>query len=188
LVRQNQVLDVGCGRHKVTGAVGLDCVAVQGVDVVYDLNIFPYPFPANTFDEIYARHVIEHLEDVPHLLAELHRVAKPGARLFINTPHYSYTGSWRDPTHRWHFSAQSFEYFSVGHPSDYYSGLGRYRIVSIRITMLNLWRLLGMEWLINAVNIHPRWRFLRRFWEEYLAFQFRAREIQVILEAVKDNS
>lgn len=187
VTNHKRVLDVGCGRRKVPGAVGLDCIEVEGVDFHHDLNVYPYPFETNSFDEIHARHVIEHIGDVPGFLAELHRIAKPGARVYINTPHYTYTGSWRDPTHRWHLSSQSFEYFEVNHPSSYYTGSGRFRIVSSRIEMLRLWRLLGIEWLINAVNIHRRWRFFRRFWEEYLAFQFRAREIQVTYEAIKDN-
>jgi len=179
------VLDLGCGRNKVTGALGLDRFPIEGVDVVHDLEQFPYPFETNRFDEIYARHVIEHVESVGRFLDELYRIAKPGGRLYINTPHYSYSNSWRDPTHRWHFSAYSFEYFEVGHPADYYASTAKFRIVSVRITMLNLWRLVGMEWLINAVNHHPRWRFFRKFWEEYLAFIFRAREIQATLESVK---
>jgi len=180
-----RILDVGCGRNKVVGAIGLDRFPVEGVDLVYDLEVFPYPFEASSFDEIYARHVIEHVESVSCFLDELHRIAKPGARLYIHTPHYSYSHSWRDPTHRWHFSSYSFEYFEAGHPADYYASEKKFRVVSVRVTMLNLWRLLGIEWLVNAVNIHPRWRFLRKFWEEYLAFIFRAREIQAILEVVK---
>lgn len=180
-----KLLDVGCGRNKVAGAIGVDRFAVPGVDVTHDLEIFPYPFEDDTFDEIYARHVIEHVESVGRFMDELHRIAKPGARLFINTPHYSYANSWRDPTHRWHFSAYSFEYFEFGHAADYYTSTARFRIVSVRVTMLNLWKTLGIEWLINAVNVHPRYRIFRKFWEEYLAFLMRGREIQAILEAVK---
>lgn len=180
-----KILDVGCGRNKVSGAVGLDRIPVPGVEVVHDLEIFPYPLEDNSFDEIYARHVIEHVASVSGFLDELHRIAKPGARLYINTPHYSYSNSWRDPTHRWHFSCYSFEYFEAGHPADYYMGQAKFRIISVRVTMLNLWRNLGIEWLINLVNRNPRWRFFRKFWEEYLAFMLRAREIQAIFEAVK---
>jgi SAM-dependent methyltransferase len=181
------VLDVGCGRTKIAGSLGLDRVAVEGVDLIHDLDVFPYPLPSSSFDEIHARHVIEHVTYVPDFLAELHRVAKPRARLHIHTPHYSYTGSWRDPTHRWHFSAQSFEYFEVGHPADYYAGSAQFRIISIHVSMLRLWRLLGIERLINAVNHNPRWRCFRKFWEEYLAFQLRAREIRAILEVIKED-
>lgn len=184
-VKDKRVLDVGCGRNKVAGAIGLDRFPVTGVDIIHDLEVFPYPFEDNSYDEIHARHVIEHVESVGRFLDELHRIARPGARIFINTPHYSYANSWRDPTHRWHFSAYSFEYFEIGHPADYYAGNAKFRIISVRVTMLNLWRLLGIEWLINLVNVHRRYRLFRKFWEEYLAFIFRGREIQAVLEAVK---
>jgi predicted SAM-dependent methyltransferase len=179
------MLDLGCGRNKISGAIGVDRFAVQGVDVVHDLDLFPYPFKSDSFDEIHARHVVEHVQSVSCFMKELHRVARSGARLYINTPHYSYTGSWRDPTHRWHFSSYSFEYFESGHPADYYASPAGFRIISVRVTMLKFWRVLGVEWLINAINIHPRWRIFRRFWEEYLAFVMRGREIQAVLEIMK---
>lgn len=180
-----RVLDVGCGRNKVSGATGLDRYPVPGVDIVADLESFPYPLSDNSFDEIHASHIIEHVQDVPRFVSELHRIAKPGARIHIRTPHYSYAGSWRDPTHRWHFSAYTFEYFEETHPNNYYAGGSKLRVVSVHVSMLNLWRAIGVEWMVNAVNKHPRWRFFRRFWEEYLAFIMRAREIRAVLEVVK---
>ncbi|MFQ3582354.1 class I SAM-dependent methyltransferase [Chloracidobacterium validum] len=182
--REAQKLDVGCGTRKQPGAIGLDRIALPGVDVVHDLDVRPYPFPADTFDEIYARHVIEHVASVPDFLSELHRIAAPGARLHIVTPHYSSLGSWSDPTHRWHFSTYSFDYFAADHPAAHYAG-GGFRIHRVEVTFLRLWRLLGVACLVNAINRHPRWRIFRKVWEEYLSFVIRARDIQVTLEAVK---
>jgi len=58
-----KILDVGCGTAKVKGAIGLDIAPLPGVDVVHDLNKFPWPFENGTFDEIYMLDVIEHLDD-----------------------------------------------------------------------------------------------------------------------------
>ncbi len=185
--RTARKLDVGCGRRKQPGAVGLDRVALPGVDVVHDLDVFPYPFPDSAFDEIHARHVIEHVASVPGFLAELHRIAAPGARLYIATPHYSSLGSWSDPTHRWHFSAYSFDYFAGEHPGAYYAG-GGFRLLAVEITFLRLWRRLGLAWLVNAVNRHPRWRIFRKVWEEYLSLILRARDIHATLEVVKPSA
>ncbi len=179
------LLDVGCGRNKVAQAIGVDRVGIEGVDVVADLERFPYPFVTNAFDEIHARHVIEHVASVVDFLDELHRIARPGARLYITTPHYSYAHSWRDPTHRWHLSSYTFDYFDVGHPAGYYLGRARFHVVSVEVKMLRMWRWLGVERLINAVTRHRRWRFFRKVWEEYLAFLLRAREIRAVLEVVK---
>lgn len=178
-------LDLGCGRNKVPGTIGVDRYAVGGVDIVHDLDAYPYPFRSGSFDVIYARHVIEHVESVVRFMKELHRIAGPGARIHIHTPHYSYTGSWRDPTHLRHFSCYSFEYFEQGHPAEYYAGAGRFRVLSVHVSLLRLWRLLGVEFLVNAVNRHRRWRIFRKVWEEYLSFCMRAREIRAVLEVVE---
>jgi predicted SAM-dependent methyltransferase len=56
-----KTLDLGCGIHKFPGSVGLDVVPLDTVDVVHDLNAFPYPFEPNTFDAVRMTHVVEHL-------------------------------------------------------------------------------------------------------------------------------
>jgi predicted SAM-dependent methyltransferase len=83
---EGRVLDVGCGRRKIAGAIGVDRFAVEGVDVVQDLDTFPYPFKSDTFREIHARHVIEHVRSVSCFLDELHRVLSRSGRLIITTP------------------------------------------------------------------------------------------------------
>jgi predicted SAM-dependent methyltransferase len=179
------ILDVGCGRNKTPGAVGLDRHAIPGVDVVHDLDTIPYPFEPDSFDEIHANHVIEHVAAIETFLGELHRVGRPGAKVYIRTPHYSYSGSWHDPTHRWHLSTASFDYFAEAHPAAHYTGTSRFRLVSVEVSLLNPWRTIGVQWLVNAVNKHRRWRAFRKTWEEHLSFILRGREIRAILEVMK---
>src|SRR5215470_4387638 len=80
------------------GAIGIDRASLPNVDIVHDLNSFPYPFDRDTFDEIYATHIIEHLDSITRTMEELHRIAKPNAKVTIITPHYSDFQSWNDPT------------------------------------------------------------------------------------------
>ena len=102
---ENARLDVGCGAQKIENAIGVDYRAFPGVDVVFDLNSSqPWPFPDDTFSYIHACHVIEHLHDTLRFFVEIHRVAKHGAIVHIETPHYSSRDSWIDPTHVKHFS------------------------------------------------------------------------------------
>lgn len=70
-----KILDIGCGNNKMKGAIGIDRVALPEVDIVHDLNSFPYPFEDNTFDEIYAAHIVEHLDSIIRVMEELHRIA-----------------------------------------------------------------------------------------------------------------
>jgi hypothetical protein len=39
-----KVLDLGCGKKKRSGAIGVDYSDRHNVDVISDLNLFPYPF------------------------------------------------------------------------------------------------------------------------------------------------
>lgn len=181
----HRVLDLGCGKRKVPGAIGVDFVALEGVDIVHDLDSPPYPVESSSFDEIHARHVIEHVQSIGGFMDEIHRIGKPGALVHISTPHFTWTGSWRDPTHRWHLATTTFQYFESGHLSDYYTRAARFEVVSIQVTLLSLWRKLGFQWLVNLSDRHASLRGLRRFWEEYLCFVIRAKEMRAVLRVVK---
>lgn len=106
-----QKLDIGCGRSKVPGAVGLDCVEDTEADIVCDLAKTPWPVEPNSFDEIHAYNIVEHLPNLPAIMEEIHRVGRHGATVKIRTPHFASLASWEDPTHLNHFSLESFEYF-----------------------------------------------------------------------------
>jgi len=56
-------LNLGCGYTILDGWVNLDYLDGQGVDVVHDLEKFPYPFKDNTFDKVLASHIIEHVSN-----------------------------------------------------------------------------------------------------------------------------
>ena len=57
LTMEKRILDMGCGRNKHPGAVGMDRVNLPEVDLVHNLNQIPYPIKDNFFDEVYATHV-----------------------------------------------------------------------------------------------------------------------------------
>lgn len=175
-------LDIGCGRNKLEGSVGLDVVPLDGVDVVHDLNCFPYPFPENTFDYVRVIHVIEHLQSIIKTMAEIHRIAKPDAEVDIVTPHHTDSSSWQDPTHIWHLNSRSFDFFEEEFKTNYYSE-ARFRVVSAEIQLLKLYKVLGFEFLVNLKN--PRFRFIRKFWEQYLCYLVRGKVMSFRLKVIK---
>jgi SAM-dependent methyltransferase len=175
-----RTLDVGCGRNKVPGAIGIDRNPATHADALCDLNRVPYPFADSSFDEIRVVHVVEHVDDVIKLVEECHRLLRPGGWLFIVTPHYTDFASFCDPTHRWHLNSFSFRYFTEDYTFDYYSPI-RFREASVRVVMPRLWRWLGLQWLIN------RSRAVRRLWEHYLCYIIRGKELQFWFEAVKEG-
>ena len=104
-------LNLGCAHKILPGYANLDIHKHVGVDVVQDLNKFPYTFPNNHFDEILASHILEHLENLPKTMKELHRILKPKGKLIVKVPHFSGEGSWIDPTHKRAFTAGTFTFF-----------------------------------------------------------------------------
>ena len=84
-----QKLNLGCGTRVYKDYVNLDYHKHSGVDVVHDLNEFPWPFKENTFDEVLAVDIVEHLPDVTRSMKELYRICKNGAIIRIQVPHFS---------------------------------------------------------------------------------------------------
>ena len=53
------------------------------------------------------------------------------------------------------------------------------------VSLSNLWRALGIEFLVNLDQKSPRFRFTRKFWEHYLSYIFRGKELHFEFEVVK---
>lgn len=111
---KKKILHLGCGMDKVPGSVGIDINKKSKADIIHDLNKFPYPVGANRFKKIIAVNIIEHLENIPKVMEEIHRIAKKGAKLSITTGHFSGIDSFTDPTHRHFFTSRTFDYFVPG--------------------------------------------------------------------------
>jgi len=186
-VTAKKILDVGCGWNKTPGAVGMDSNPKTHADVIHDLGAIPYPFADNEFDEIVCRHVIEHVPDVMALVSELHRITRPGGRITIVTPHYSNPDWPTDPTHRNHFNSYSLNCFVEDRQLfPFYTDV-RLKTQRIYVSLANLWRALGLEFLVNLDQRWPSWRFTRKFWEFYLNSIIRGKELTFELSVVKEN-
>src|ERR1051325_5322912 len=95
-----RVLNLGCGRRRVEGAVNIDVTEETRPDVVHDLNVRPWPFPDDSFDEGLAHDVVEHLGETIATREEVPRVCRHGARVLMTVPHFSCSNAFTDPTHR----------------------------------------------------------------------------------------
>jgi len=157
-------LDLGCGKNKKEGCIGVDIEKFPGVDVVADLNEKFFPFRDSTFDEICLYDILEHLDDILHVLEEVWRVGKNGARIFIRIPHFSSPYAYNDPTHRHILGARSLEKV---HP--------RLKMVKRKIKMNRIFKLLGIETLANRFT---------HYWE-FFSFLFPALYIEYEFEVMK---
>lgn len=110
------VLDIGCGDTKqVPGSVGLDSEPGPQVDCVADLE-GRLPFADDSFDNIFAVHVLEHIRDLLGLMRELHRILRPGGVLHVLSPHWRFVNAVADPTHVRYFDVQTMKYFCGAKP------------------------------------------------------------------------
>ena len=165
-----KILDLGCGIHsKKEGSIGIDKRKAPHVDVVHDLNVFPYPFGDNEFDYIEMSHVIEHFEKPLLVMNEVHRIAKHGAVVRIITPHYSSQLSYGDLEHFHHFGWISFALLT---------NTNLFKIKKHKLWFTDLYKVFGISLLANL--------FPRR-WEKYFAFIFPALYIEFFLEIVKTS-
>jgi len=107
----NKTLNLGSGNSYVEGETNIDLYAAR-VDVRHDLNVLPYPFEGDTFDEIRCMNIIEHLDDPVAVMQELHRIGRNGCILTIRVPHFRSASVAEDITHRRGFAWRTFDMFT----------------------------------------------------------------------------
>jgi len=102
-------LNIGCENDYKEGWVNVDFDPRYKVDASFNLNQFPYPFPDNTFDEILAAGVLEHLDNFYGVMKELHRISKDKCKIYILLNHGSdVTITWGEVEHKRGFSIHTF--------------------------------------------------------------------------------
>lgn len=150
-------LNLGCGKdikrstNKVKW-INVDKEKLEGVDLVTDLNKFPWKeLKDNTFDEIYCKDVIEHLDDVVKAMEEIHRIGKPGAIVHITVPYYASKVTFLDPTHKRGFTEHSFDYFCEDRQYSSYNFYtkARFKIIEVKFLTYGKRRLLPFKAILR---------------------------------------
>jgi SAM-dependent methyltransferase len=131
-------LDIGCGRNKTSGCIGIDRIALPGVDIVHDLDQFPWPFADDEFSVIYANHFLEHVSYILETLGEIHRICAPGGRLIVRVPRYASDNFHTDLTHKVAFGYRSFDQFSINGKTSYdFNAPFKFEILRRRIKFMS---------------------------------------------------
>jgi SAM-dependent methyltransferase len=153
---QGVKLDLGCGANKNPGFLGIDYRALPGVDIVHNLEKFPFPLPNECASLAVASHVVEHLD--PHggkfieFMNEVWRLLKPDGEFWIAAPYAGSPGYWQDPTHCNPCSEVTWEYFDPMGPMTGGAYYQIYRPLPWKIK-LNTWHETGN---LEAVLIKKR--------------------------------
>ena len=121
-------------------------------------------------------------------VTELFRITKPGGRIKITTPHYSNPDWPTDPTHRNHFNSYSFNCFIEARQVFPFYTQVKLKPIRIYVSLANLWRALGLEFVVNLDQRWPAFRFTRKFWEFYLSTVLRGKELHFEFEVVKEGT
>lgn len=173
-------LHLGCGKDYKSNYVNLDISHEVKADVHHDLNIFPYPFKDDYFQEIYTHHTLEHFrgEQLMNILPELYRISKNQAKWIVIVPYFSYSSSLGEILHRQGFSTTTFDLFKED-CLDYGFQVEKpikLQIVKVKLTFGKLHRYLGLQWFFNRKQ---------RLYEAMFCYIFPAREISYELKVKK---
>ncbi len=177
LCRGRRAVDLGCGRDKVAGAVGVDFAGNAVADVRHDLDAYPYPFADSSFEVVVLRNVIEHVRNVVGLMEEVHRIGCGGADVLITTPHFSSLYSYQDPTHVRHLALDSMDYFTerTSHSNFYTSA--RFRMLARGLDFGRSFPFSAIARGLAALSVHK--------YEKHFAFLFPANSLWFHLQVVK---
>ncbi|MBN1832757.1 MAG: glycosyltransferase [Deltaproteobacteria bacterium] len=108
-------LDLGCGKLKREGFIGLDVKAMPGVDIVCDISQ-GIPIKNDCADYIIADNLMEHIGDeFIDVMNNIWDICKIGAILKIVVPGAHTSAAFQDPTHKRFFVKDTFDYFNIDH-------------------------------------------------------------------------
>ena len=106
-------LNLGSGGRPLEGYVNVDVNSrAPRVDIVHDLNDYPWPFEGDSVDEIIMDQALEHLMDRNRAMKEMHRILKRGGTAKLVVPHFTWQYAFMDPTHRHFFAYGTFSYYA----------------------------------------------------------------------------
>jgi SAM-dependent methyltransferase len=178
-----KILDIGCGNNKYIGpnkkdkVIGIDSVKLDQVDVVHNLEKFPWPFKDNEFDRVVTNHCLEHLTDLVKTMEEIHRITKRNSLIEINVPYFAFYGAFQDPTHKRFFTWKTFEYFSKNSHLSYYTK-NKYVIIRRKLTFI-VTRPVISKIFDPIINFSPR------FYERMLSGILPAENLNIVLKVEK---
>lgn len=126
-------IDIGCGKNKEEGYIGIDTIKIDDVNIVRDIDKYGLPFCDNSAINIKAYSVFEHFDNFLFVMQECWRVLKSDGVLKGYVPNAGSDESFRDPTHRRFFTINTFKYFDKENAKKYeLYGIKSWKIINIK--------------------------------------------------------
>ena len=180
------IVELGCGRKKKPGRIGIDCVDLPGVDIVADIEKGLSFLPDNCVDEIHSRSMLEHIQNFEDLVKEIVRILKPTGKAHIFVPHFSNPYYYSDYTHCRPFGLYTFYYFvdpdnqRKRKVPEFYTDV-RIKVLSVKLKFRSTFKLLNplRKLFGRIINLHPR---IQDFYEENLCYQVPCHGIELVFE------
>ncbi|MHC4586355.1 MAG: class I SAM-dependent methyltransferase [Planctomycetota bacterium] len=178
------IIELGCGKKKKPGRIGVDKVDLSEVDIVADIEDGLPFLPDRSVDEIHCRSILEHIENFENVMKEIVRVLKRDGRAHIFVPHFSNPYYYSDFTHTRFFGLYTFYYFvdakyqlnrKVPH---FYTDV-RIRILSQRLKFRSSFKILNpLKSLFGRfINLHSS---IQEYYEENLCYLFPCHGIEIV--------
>jgi len=146
-------IDLGCGKNKTEGSVGLDADTNSDADIIVNFEKSSIPLKESSVDRVIAKHLLEHLEDPINFLKDIYRILKNNGEIVIEVPHFSSHIAY-GIGHRHHFTRKELvQIFRTEIVCD---------IVKTEITFYKTFRFFGIKYLSNKfpVNYEKFWAYI----------------------------
>jgi SAM-dependent methyltransferase len=154
-------IDLGCGAVKKEGTLGVDMIALPGVDYVLDFETQPLPFEDKSVEYIFSSHCLEHLNDLPRICMEISRVCRDYAVLELWTPYAWHNEAWV-LGHRQFLTEEVYMHFCWQHA--------------------DVWApIFNARWVLNEIQFVTREDVLASLGQQALSIDFAIRHLHNIV-------
>lgn len=109
-------IDLGCGKHKRPGFIGVDAAALPGVDIVADIRR-EWPLEADSADYMVADNLMEHIGgEFIDVMNHAWETVRQAGKFRVVVPAVTSTAAFQDPTHVRYFAPETWDYFAADNP------------------------------------------------------------------------
>ena len=164
-------VNLGSGDLPLEGYINVDVNPnLPEIDIVHNLNQYPWPFDDDSVDEVVMMHCLEHLDEHNNAVKEIYRILKKDARVIFTVPHFTWQFAYADPTHKHFFAYWTFFYYArMGNYFDFKFSSCKVKIVFGKT--LSFW-----NWVLE-----PLFNLIPNVYEQSMLRMFPAIEIRAEL-------